>query len=108
MIKSISYDDKSIIKGSKSWMSKQTSIRQAEEIPGLIIVREDYYKHNGSNIYALDFNLKLVWTAELPNESDVFVGFTYNTGILRCQTWNGFLCNIDIATGKLKDKFFTK
>lgn len=108
MIASILQDEKSINKGNEAWQAKQTLIKQAEEIANLVVVREDYYQHNGSNIYALDLSLNYVWTAELPNESDIFVNFVYTNSQLQCQTWNGFVCNIDIISGKILDKIFKK
>jgi len=36
------------------------------------------------------------------------VGLTIDGTCLSCQTWNGFKCKIDVSTGKIIDKHFTK
>ena len=104
----ISADGQTLTLDAISWSALQTKIKQAEDINGFIIIREDYYDFNGSNIYALDTNGAKVWTAELHNKSDIFVGFDFDGSTLRCQTWNGFSCQIDINSGALVGKVFTK
>ena len=104
----IAPDKKSFTTAKGKWTAKQTSIAQVEIIGRLLIVREDYYKYTGSNIYALEENLTEVWTAELPHDSDSFVGLAIEGTCLSCHTWNGFKYKIDASTGKIVDKLFTK
>jgi len=46
---------------------------QIEPIKEGIVIREDYYKFVGSNVYLVNYNLRELWSAELPSDSDVYL-----------------------------------
>lgn len=57
---------------------------------------------SGSNVYAIDENLNVVWVAELPHESDVYANVLMPTdGGFVTSTWNGIKCLIDAKSGKI-------
>jgi hypothetical protein len=78
---------------------------------GNLIVREDYYHfpEGASNLYCLDHDLQLLWTAELPSATDVYANEVIDRGdALECASWDGFTCLLSPETGQILRKVFTK
>lgn len=76
------------------------------------LVREDYYGYPKaeSNLYLLNDNGAPVWFAERPMEDDAYANPIRSVGLIsvRCGTWNGFDCEIDLRSGKLTRADFVK
>jgi hypothetical protein len=88
---------------------RQTQFVQFEPIEEGIVVREDYYRFKGSNLYLVDYDLRDLWTAELPSSSDVFANpVSRVSGGLSCGSWESWQCLLSIKSGKLISKEFTK
>ena len=88
---------------------KQTQIVQIEPIKEGIAVREDYHHFKGSNVYLVDYDLKEVWIADLPSSSDSYANpVSQKKGGLSCGSWESWTCLLDIKTGKILSKEFTK
>ena len=88
-----------------------TKIVQLFPLGENVVIREDYYQfpRNSSNVYCVDGALNTVWMAELPHPTDVFANSVIQAeGVLRCITWDGYTCDIDVNTGKLLKRSFTK
>jgi hypothetical protein len=76
-----------------------------------LIIREDSYRfpQGHSNVYCLNQELELLWTAELPSPTDVYANAVIDRGIsLECASWEGWDCVLDPETGKIIRKAFTK
>jgi outer membrane protein assembly factor BamB len=84
-----------------------TSIVQLLPLGQRVLVREDYYQfpRGSSNVYCLDADFQQIWSAELPDQSDVYVRIDSGPS---CSSWNGFYCTIDPDTGRIIKKEFTK
>ena len=96
-------------KGSTVFKPQQTSIAQAYLLDDKIIIREEYYKFVGSNLYAIDLNLNILWRAELPSSDDIYVNdFRVKDSLISCSSWNGVACSIDQQSGKIIEKSITK
>jgi hypothetical protein len=67
-------------------------------------------KAQTSNVYCLDRDLHLVWTAELPFPTDTYSNNVIDKGttLLQCASWDGFTCELDSSTGRIIHKAFTK
>lgn len=89
-----------------------TSIVQALPVGCNIVVREDYHEfpRGQSNVYCLTENFDLVWSAELPWQSDVYANPVIPTqeGFLSCASWDGMSCTLHPETGRIIKKIFTK
>lgn len=87
-----------------------TNIRQIIKVDDdFLIIREDYYKFEGkSNVYCLKDN-DIIWYAELPNKEDYYSNdLQVKNGNLQASSWEGATMEIDIKTGKILEKTFTK
>jgi hypothetical protein len=92
-----------------------TNFSQIEVLSdGRILVLENHNKYeNGlkSNLYCLNQNIEIEWF--LPTDIDKdgldnYVGFTTNGNDVFANTWNCFRVEIDIETGQIMNKQFTK
>ena len=84
---------------------------QVLELGEAVVVREEYYRfpRGESNVYCLDRQFELRWTAELPDPTDTYANpVTLGDGTLLCASWNGYSCTLDERTGRLLEKTFTK
>jgi hypothetical protein len=75
------------------------------------IVLEDYYRFPAgvSNLYCLDAELHLVWSAQLPGPSDTYASpVTQTAAGLVGATWECYRCTIDPETGRILQREFTK
>ena len=73
------------------------------------MIREDYYKFKGSNVYLVDYDLREVWVAELPSSSDAYANpVSQKKDGLSCGSWESWTCLLSVATGKILSKEFTK
>lgn len=87
-----------------------TNIKQLIKIDDdLLIIREDSYNFEGlSNIYCLK-DSDIVWYSELPGKKDYYPNdLHFENGNLMVSSWNGYTVQIDIKTGKILHKLFTK
>ena len=88
---------------------KQTQIVQVEPIEEGIVVREDYFRFEGSNVYLVDYDFRELWVAQLPSDSDSFANPVSRVpGGLSCGSWEGWRCLLSTKTGKIISKEFTK
>jgi hypothetical protein len=54
-------------------------------------------------------NLNVVWSAELPAETDTYANSVIDEGAtLSCSSWEGVTATIDPETGQIIRKVFTK
>jgi hypothetical protein len=97
------------INGGIQIPSQQTKILEAVEYNHLIIVRENYYGFNGSNLYAINKLGNILWYAELPHDSDSYTGnIEIKENSILCTTWNGICCRINPQNGKIISKKVSK
>ena len=71
---------------------------------GRLVVREHAFGflQGFSNLYCLDRALRLIWFAELPSETDLYVGaVAEEAGALVCASSAGVACRLDPGTGKI-------
>ena len=77
-----------------------------------VVVREDYYGYPTaeSNLYMVDANGLPVWFADRAMDDDAYANPIRKSGesSIKCASWNGFDCEIDLNTGKLLNAAFTK
>jgi len=88
-----------------------TRIVQFLAIESGVVVREEYlgFPPGDSNLYCLDSNLKVVWTAELPMDGDAYANpFFVTLEGITCTSWNGVTCVLDPTTGRIRSSSFTK
>lgn len=98
-------------KEMKSLTPKHTNIKEAIDVNGGILVREDYfgYPKGESNIYLLIEGNKIEWFAELPMENDAYVNpIVLGKESFKCGSWNGFTCTVSLIDGKIINRLFTK
>ena len=101
----IRYLKKVAAPGERIWRSR--------EIEANLIVQYSHYEFNtvefASNVVLINSDLQAIWKAELPSSGDTFCGEPkIKRQLLSIGTWNGFLCSIDIGTGKVESTEFTK
>lgn len=88
---------------------RQTQIVQVLLLEHGLIVREDYVKFAGSNLYLVDHDLGEVWTAELPSSTDIYANTVTQTADgLSCSTWEGWTCLVSPQTGTILSCTFVK
>jgi hypothetical protein len=92
-----------------------TNFSQIEVLnDGRILVLENYYKYeNGqkSNLYCLNQKIEIEWflpTGFNEDGVDVYVGFSTNGNQIFSNSWNGFRVEIEVESGKIINKKFTK
>ena len=92
-----------------------TNFSQIEVLKdGRILVLENYYEYeNGqkSNLYCLNQNIEIEWflpTGINEDGVDNYVGFSTNGNQFFANTWNCFRVEIDIESGEIINKQFTK
>jgi hypothetical protein len=91
---------------------RHTTVVEAVETRLGILVREDYYGYpqTESNLYMLDAHGDTIWFAEIAMTNDAYanrIRFSSDCSV-KCCTWQGFDCEIDLNTGKLMRCEFTK
>jgi len=76
------------------------------------LIREDYYQYprTESNLYMTDSENNVLWFAERAMGDDAYAGQIrqIDNQTIKCASWNGFDCEIDLQTGKLVNAQFTK
>lgn len=88
--------------GWKVYPPRQTRIEESLDFKNVCVVREGYIGFTGSNVYALNEDLDIIWEAELPHSSDIFANVLIKKdNCIETTTWNGVHCLIDILTGKI-------
>ena len=91
---------------------RHTEIKETLATPFGTLVREDYYGYpaSESNVYMIDAAGNPVWFAERPIDGDAFANPLHSLGqrSVRCSSWKGFDCKIDLRHGKLIHAEFTK
>ena len=87
-----------------------TNIKQIIKLDrDLLIIREDSHNFEGpSNVYCLDKS-DVIWYSELPSEGDYYSNdLQIKEGDLTVSSWSGQTVKIDVETGKILQKTFTK
>ena len=88
-----------------------TSIVQVLPVGSNLVVREDYYNFppGRSNVYCLNSDFDLVWSAELPHQKDAYANPILESGRwLYCASWDCMNCTLDPETGRIVKSIFTK
>lgn len=87
--------------GIKILAPRQTKIIEAHDYGDLVLIREDYYGYKGSNVYAVDGSLNVIWEAKLFYSEDTFANYLKEeNGKFVTVTWGGNLCTIDPLSGE--------
>lgn len=100
-----------IASASEVWNPIGTKVIECVDCGDGFIVREDYYKfpEGKGNVYKLSYTMKLLWVAELPVDTDTYANqIEYDGSSIRCASWEGYTCNLDLSSGKILSKVFTK
>jgi hypothetical protein len=91
---------------------RHTRAVEAVETAFGTLIREDYYQYprHESNLYMVDSGHQPVWFAERAMEDDAYANPIRRMADdkIKCASWNGFDCEIDLRTGKLVHAAFTK
>ncbi len=91
---------------------RHTKVIESLDTPFGTLVREDYcgYPKSESNLYMIDASGNPVWFAERPMDHDAFANPLHGLGPIsvKCGSWKGFDCEIDLRHGKLIHAEFTK
>lgn len=91
---------------------RHTSIVEAIQTPWGVLVREEHFQYPEveSNLYMVDGTGTPVWFAERAMDGDAYANpvFRINDGLVRCASWRGFDCEIDLQDGRLVNATFTK
>jgi hypothetical protein len=75
------------------------------------LIREDYFRFPAgqSNLYCVDGGLATIWSAELPSSDDPYCNEAkVIDGKLFAWTWNCYCCELEIRSGRIISKCFTK
>lgn len=65
------------------------------------------YRHL-SNLINISPKGAIKWAAQLPETRDVYVNFRFEEKSLFANSWSGFRVQIDLETGRILDRKFTK
>jgi hypothetical protein len=111
--KMASYGNTNIRFLKKVAASRTETIWRRRKIDSSFIVQYSNYEFStvefASNVVLINSDLEAIWKAELPSSDDIFCGEPQiKRQLLSIGSWNGFLCSIDIGTGKIEFKEFTK
>lgn len=91
---------------------RHTKIVEAIATPYGTLIHEDHYLYprHESNIYMVEEQGAILWFAERAMNDDAYTNKIRKSSetTVKCASWNGFDCEIDLATGKLVDTAFTK
>ena len=60
------------------------------------------------NLYAVNLEGETIWIAELPFSPDCFLNIFIENDQLYAYSFSAYECLIDLETGKIKEKVFTK
>ena len=62
------------------------------------------------NLLCVSSSGAIVWTADLPTASstDAYVSFDLGHGVIHANSWSGYMVDIDIQSGALSGKVYTK
>jgi hypothetical protein len=88
-------------------------VLDAHQVRDRIVIVFDYMSfprhQQAKNLMAYDLNRNLLWVAEHPTKeiADTYVNIFEETP-LKASNFAGYLCEIDIETGKLLNAEFTK
>jgi len=107
-----SYDSNRRLKEHKAF---STVFSHFKVLPnGKVLIIENYYKYqNGknSNLYCINQDIEIEWFAQANSDEDgldLYVGFTKNGSNIYANTWNCFRVEIDVLSGKIISREFTK
>ena len=81
--------------------------------PSCIVLLNHYefsqseYRHL-SNLINVSPEGEIIWAAQLPQTKDSFVDFDWEGNILFANSWSGFRAQIDLETGRILNRTFTK
>jgi hypothetical protein len=95
------------------WWDLGRPVLDAHQIGDRVVVVFDYMSfpkdQQAKNLVAYDLDRNLLWLAEHPTTApaDAYVTIAQETP-LKASNFAGFICDIDIETGKLLHAKFTK
>jgi hypothetical protein len=92
--------------------ARHTKVVETIETQYGVLVREDYYGYpqSESNIYMVDFHGALLWFSERAVEGDSYANPVRLSSehSVKCASWKGLDCEIDLKNGRLLHAAFTK
>jgi outer membrane protein assembly factor BamB len=90
-------------------------VSDVKAIPGTerAVVLLDYISRSSGpfqNLACVDEDGQVVWTASLPSASntDAYVSFELGRETIFANSWSGYQVQIDLLSGSIRDKSFTK
>ncbi len=96
----------------KKIIPRHTKIVETIDTSFGTLVREDYYRYprEESNLYMLDAQGNALWFAERAMDDDAYANSIRKAGdsSVKCASWNGFDCEINLNNGKIIHAAFTK
>lgn len=60
------------------------------------------------NLFCIERSGRIKWKAELPESQDAFVSFEKSSTHLIANTWKGYRVVLNLETGKIVERQFTK
>ena len=82
-----------------------TTIKKQENTDYGMAVLESYFEYprGKSNLYLVNNEGKIIWYGKLPSERDTFVEFKYDLArnVIIAWTWEGIMCDIELASGNI-------
>jgi hypothetical protein len=105
--------------GIVKWQGKPYGCSPKKIVPiinpvGCVVLLDydDFYQSKNrskSNLLFLNPNGEIIWHAELPSTSDdVYTFLSEESQKISANSMNGFFVHIDLTTGKITDRLFTK
>jgi hypothetical protein len=92
--------------------ARHTRVLEVVETQYGVLVREDYYGYPEaeSNLYMVDVHGTLLWFAERAMYGDSYANpvRVSSSHSVRCASWKGYECEIDLENGRLIHAVFTK
>lgn len=103
-------------KNRVTWQGKPGNydVEKIIQIPGheicIVLLKPDREKGRFQNLIGMNFNGLIFWKSELPDDvgEDVYVDVYLYNGTLIAHSWSGFRVSIDIRSGHIIGKEFTK
>lgn len=91
---------------------RHTRIIETVVTPFGTLVHEDCYQYprHESNLYMVDAQGNVLWFAERAVDDDAYANRIRKSSdaTVKCASWNGFDCEIDLKTGALVHASFAK
>lgn len=92
--------------------SRHTGIDEILDVGNgfIILERFENYPEGESNLYKVSYSFAAIWDAEVPRINTTYLdGLTIERpGVIKAFTWEDCMCHIDINTGKILTKHWSK